>query len=121
MIDLSRFFTYYANRQNEFQTGWQLVGQSFTIVTFETFAMVFCDKFGIYGNPALLVYFVAPIAAVVSVVFLGHKMISSGYAHKFQQANMNINQDWKKHLAESCSMLEELQKLRTELADVKAK
>jgi hypothetical protein len=99
MIKLAHFFEYYADRQNEFQTGWQLVGQSFTLITFETFAMVFCDKFGIVGTPALMIYIVAPVAAVLSVIYLGHKMIRSGYASTYLKANANVNADWKRLVA----------------------
>jgi hypothetical protein len=113
MIDLSRFFEFYAHRQNEFQTAWNLVGQSFTLITFETFAIVFCEKFGIVGTPAIMIYVVAPIAAVVCVIYLGHTMIRSGYANVFYKAQQNLNKDWENHLKETaiiCKKLQEMEK-----------
>lgn len=110
MINLSRFFEFYAQRQNEFYLGWQLVGQSFTIITFETFAIVFCDKFGIVGTPALFIYVVAPIAAIIAVIYLGHKMIRSGYANAYLKANANVNSEWTTLIANVDTLCKELKK-----------
>jgi hypothetical protein len=95
MIPLDHLFDYYSKRQYEFQMAWGIVGQAFTIISFETFAMVFADKFGITGYPALLLYFGAPIVALVGITFMGYKMIQSGYATKYQQYAANVNKDWE--------------------------
>ena len=95
MIPLSHLFDYYSKRHYEFQLGWGLVGQISALITFETFGMIFCDKFGIYGYPALAIYAGIPLFAIISVTFLGHKMIKSGYANKYQQYGANVNKDWE--------------------------
>jgi hypothetical protein len=94
MIPLSQFFDFYARRQYEFTLGWQTVGQFAQLLTFETFAMVFCDKFSISGIPALLIYIGVPIAAVIAMIYLGHLMIRSGYANKLQKFGWDINEEW---------------------------
>lgn len=101
MIPLDHLFDYYSKRHYEFQLGWGIVGQVSALITFETFAMVFCAKFNITGTPALFLYAGAPIVSVLLVTFLGHKMIHSGYASKYQQYGWNVNEDWvemKEHI-----------------------
>lgn len=95
MIPLDHLFDYYSKRHYEFQLGWGIVGQAFSLLTFETFAMVFCDKFGITGYPALFMYAVLPIVGVIGVTYTGHKMVTTGYANKYQQYGMNVNKDWE--------------------------
>lgn len=95
MIPLEHLFDFYSKRHYEFMTAWGLVGQVSALLSFETFAIVFCDKFGIFGLPAIALYIASPIAAVVAVTYMGHKMIQSGYADKYQQYAANVNRDWK--------------------------
>ena len=97
-----------SRRQVEFQRGWMVVGQISALITFETFAMVFCTKFGITGDVALGIYTFVPLAAVFGVTFLGWEMIRSGYAHKYLQYDQNQNKDWKK-------AMEVIQRLNTYL------
>jgi hypothetical protein len=94
MIPLSHLFDYVSHRQYEFTLGWGIVGQLTSVISFETFAMVFCDKFGIYGWPSLGLYVGVPIIGLLAVTYIGHKMIASGYAHKLQQFSWDVNKDW---------------------------
>ena len=119
MIPLSHLFGFYSERHYEFQLGWGLVGQLSALITFETFAMVFCDKFGISGTPSLILYAGAPICAVIMVTFLGHKMIQSGYANKYQQYGMNVNTDWKNTVKNVKDILDKINALHEETADEK--
>jgi hypothetical protein len=73
---------------------WGVFGQAFTIITFETFAMVFADKFGITGYPALFLYAVVPVAGIIGVTYTGHKMVTTGYATKYANYGSNVNSDW---------------------------
>ena len=95
MIPLSHLFDYISKRQYEFQSGWQIVGQAAALFTFETFAMVLCSTVGIRGYPSLVIYIIVPITIVFAVTYAGHKMIKSGYAHKYQKYGMDVNVDWK--------------------------
>jgi hypothetical protein len=121
VIHISHLFDYYAHRQYEFMLGWQLVGQVSALITFETFAMVFCSKFGIVGLPALVIYAGVPVISVVGIIYLGHEMIRTGYAHKYQQYGMNVNKDWEntvKHIAWIREQMEsELKKVEEEIKD----
>jgi len=85
-----------SRRQVEFQRGWMMVGQISALITFETFAMVFCTKFGITGTPAFCIYTILPVVAVLGVIVLGWEMNRSGYSHKYLQYDQNQNKDWKK-------------------------
>jgi hypothetical protein len=95
MIPLSHLFDYYSKRHYEFQMGWSIVGQISAFITFETFAMVLCTKLNLTGYPAMAIYAGVPMAALIGVTILGHKMIGSGYASKLQQYGMNVNKDWE--------------------------
>jgi hypothetical protein len=94
MIPLQHLFSFLSKRQYEFQMAWGVFGQAFTLLTFETFAMVFCDKFGITGYAALFMYAVVPIAGVIAVTYSGHKMVTTGYATKYANYGSNVNSDW---------------------------
>ena len=94
MIPLQHLFRWVSLRQYEFQMAWGVFGQAFTILTFETFAMVFTEKFGITGYAALFMYIVLPIAGIIGVTYSGHKMVTTGYAKEFLKNAANINQDW---------------------------
>jgi CMP-N,N'-diacetyllegionaminic acid synthase len=94
MVNLSHLFDYYSKRHYEFQQAWGIVGQAFTLISFETFAMVFCDKFSITGYPAMVLYIGFPIFAVLGITYMGYKMIQSGYASAFQQNAANVNPQW---------------------------
>lgn len=112
MTRLDRIFHYLSKRQYEFQMAWGVFGQAFTIVTFETFAMVFTEKFGITGYPALFLYAVVPIAGIIGVTYVGYKMVTTGYAKQFQKNAANINQDW-------IDLLEDVKKIREQLEERK--
>jgi hypothetical protein len=86
---------YVAQRQTEFQTAWNIFQYVFPIISFETFAMVLCDKFGIYGNLAILIYIVLPIVGFVSVILSGQVLIRSNYQHLFMKNSADLNTDWK--------------------------
>lgn len=94
MIQLDNLFHYLSKRQYEFQMAWGIFGQAFTIVTFETFAMVFTEKFGITGYPALFLYAIVPIVGIIAVTYAGYKMVTTGYAKHFTKNAANVNQDW---------------------------
>jgi hypothetical protein len=93
-MTLERLFDFISKRQYEFYLGWSVVGQFTALFAFETFAMVFCTKFGIVGYPAMFLYLIAPVLAVIAVVFLGYKMIKTRYAHKYQKYGWDVNEDW---------------------------
>lgn len=110
MIPLEHLFNYYSKRHYEFQMGWGIVGQVSALITFETFAMIACTKFGITGELALFIYAGVPIVAIIGVTYMGHKMIKSGYAHKYQQYGANVNKDWAdtvEKVDKICKLLEE--------------
>ena len=94
-IHLAQFFDFYSKRHYEFNIGWAVVGQATALLSFETFAMIFCEKFGISGTPSLIIYAGLPIFAIVGVTFMGYKMIQSGYATKLSQYSSNVNTDWQ--------------------------
>jgi hypothetical protein len=94
MIPLQHLFDFYSKRHYEFNLGWSVVGQATSLLAFETFAMVFCDKFGIVGYPAMVLYFGAPAVALIGITFMGYKMIQSGYATKYANYGSNVNSDW---------------------------
>jgi hypothetical protein len=97
---------YIAQRQTEFQTAWNIFQYIFPIMSFETFAMIFCDKFGIYGTTAILIYIVLPIAGLIGVVISGQILIRSNYQHLFMKNSADLNSDWK----EAVEILRELKK-----------
>jgi hypothetical protein len=86
---------YIAQRQTEFQTAWNIFQYIFPIMSFETFAMLFCDKFGIYGIPAILIYIALPIAGFVGVIISGQILIRSNYQYIFMKNSADLNNDWK--------------------------
>jgi len=86
---------YVAQRQTEFQTAWNIFQYIFPIISFETFAMVLCDKFGIYGNLAILIYIVLPIVGFVGVILSGQVLIRSNYQYLFMKNSADLNTDWK--------------------------
>lgn len=93
-IFIEKLAAFLSRRQVEYQQAWGVVGQVFTLLTFETFAIVFTDKFGITGYPSLLIYVVAPVLAVLFLLYLGNKMIKTEYVHKYQKYGMDQNKDW---------------------------
>jgi hypothetical protein len=99
---------YVAQRQTEFQTAWNIFQYIFPIISFETFAMVLCDKFGIYGNLAILIYIVLPIVGFVGVILSGQVLIRSNYQHLFMKNSADLNTDWK----EAMVILRELKERR---------
>lgn len=109
MIPLQHMFHWISLRQYEFQMAWGVFGQAFTLLTFETFAMVFCDKFGITGYPALFMYAILPVMGVIGVTYSGHKMVTTGYAKQFQKNAANINQDWIDLLADVKKIREKIE------------
>ena len=119
IIPLDRFFDFYSTRHYEFQQGWGLVGQGFTLISFETFAMVFCEKFGIYGLLSLVIYTVVPISAIIMVTFLGHKMIQSGYSTKLQQYAANVNKEWGGIVKGISTIEKDLETTAKTLSDIK--
>ncbi|MFA5247906.1 MAG: hypothetical protein WCX79_00540 [Candidatus Paceibacterota bacterium] len=86
---------YIADRQTEFQTAWNIYQYVFPIVTFETFAMLACEKFGIYGNAAILIYIIIPIIGFIGVVISGRVLIRSDYQYLFMKNSADLNKDWK--------------------------
>jgi hypothetical protein len=110
---LSHLFDFISHRQTEFQWGWNIVGLTSSVIGFETFAMVFCGKFGIYGYPSLLIYLGIPVLALIGITFLGHNLIKSGYAHKYQQYNANVNQDWVNSVEDIRWIRKELERQKT--------
>lgn len=97
---------YIALRQTEFQTAWNIFQYIFPIMSFETFAMVFCDKFTIYGLPAIIIYVVLPVVGFVGVIILGQILIRSNYQYIFMKNTADLNNDWK----EAVEILRELKK-----------
>jgi hypothetical protein len=95
-IDLVKYmpWSFIARRHYEYKQGWDLVGLSWQLLSFETFAMIFCEKFQIYGIPAMCVYFGSPLVAVLGIMLLGRKMIQVDYANKLAQIGMDVNKDW---------------------------
>lgn len=110
IIRLGHLFDYVSRRQYEFQLAWGVVGQFSALIAFETFAMVFCDKFGIKGTPSLLLYLVTPIVAVICVIWIGNQMIRTGYAHKYQKYGMDVNKDWQDTVGKVDEILKRLEK-----------
>ena len=94
IIPLEHLFHWFSLRQYEFQMAFGVFGQLTTILSFETFAMLFCAKFGIVGIPAIFIYIFLPILAVIGMTYTGHRMVRSGYASKFQENAANINPEW---------------------------
>ncbi len=86
---------YIAKRQTEFQTAWNIFQYIFPIMSFETFAMIFCDKFEIYGITAILIYIVLPIVGFIGVVISGQILIKSNYQYIFMKNTADLNNDWK--------------------------
>jgi hypothetical protein len=86
--------TFVSRRHNEFAYAMGIIGQVFYIFTFETFAMIFCDKFGISGFPAVFVYIGLPIVGLVGIIAFGNGLIRSGYQNKYNKYSANINEDW---------------------------
>jgi hypothetical protein len=86
---------YIARRQTEFQTAWNIYQYIFPIVTFETFAMLLCEKFGIYGNSAILIYIVIPVIGFIWVIISGQVLIRSNYQYIFMKNTADLNNDWK--------------------------
>jgi hypothetical protein len=86
---------YIAKRQTEFQTAWNIFQYIFPIMSFETFAMLFCDKFGIYGISAILIYIALPIAGFIGVIISGQILIRSNYQYIFMKNSADLNNDWK--------------------------
>ena len=97
---------YIAQRQTEFQTAWNIFQYVFPIMSFETFAMLFCDKFGIYGTLAILIYIALPIAGFVGVIISGQILIRSNYQYIFMKNSADLNNDWK----EAVEILRELKR-----------
>ena len=92
------YIRWIADRQVEFQTAWNIDQYVSSILMFESFAMLFCDKFGIYGIWAMLLYLGAPPICFVIVTLQGILMIRSNYQGAYAKAAANINPDWKKAL-----------------------
>ncbi len=90
--------TYVAQRQTDFQTAWNIFQYVFPIISFETFAMVLCDKFGIYGIPAIIIYILLPIIGLITMIFVGQILIRSNYQYLVMKKSMDINKDWKEIL-----------------------
>jgi hypothetical protein len=90
--------TYVAQRQTDFQTAWNIFQYVFPIISFETFAMVLCGKFGIIGIPAIIIYIVLPIIGLVILVLIGQLLIRSDYQYLVMKKSMDINKDWKEIL-----------------------
>jgi ligand-binding sensor protein len=67
-------------------------------MSFETFAMVFCGKFGIYGMYTILIYIVLPIAGLLGVIISGQILIKSNYQYMFMKNSADLNNDWKEVL-----------------------
>lgn len=109
MIPIQHLFHWLSLRQYEFQMAWGIFGQAFTIVTFETFAMVFTEKFGITGYAALFMYIVVPVAGVIGVTYSGYMMVKTGYAKHFTKNAANVNQDWIDLLADVKKIREKIE------------
>lgn len=86
---------YVADRQKEFQTAWNILQYIFTIFAFETFAMILCEKIGLYGPAAWMIYVALPIAGFVGVIIVGQVLIRSNYQYLFMKKSADINNDWK--------------------------
>lgn len=114
-IPLGKIAEYVSKRQVEFQTAWSVVGQFSALITFETFALVFCTKFNISGTPALFIYVAAPIIAVITVTYMGNGMIRTGYAHRYQKYGMDVNKDWKETVDKVDKMSECSEKILAEI------
>jgi hypothetical protein len=100
---------YIAHRQTEFQTAWNIFQYIFTIMSFETFAMVFCGKFEIYGIPAILIYIALPVAGFIGVIISGQILIRSNYQYIFMKNSADLNNDWK----EAIEILRELRERKS--------
>lgn len=94
-MDLDRLGDYIAEKHSYFQIGWGTFGQFFQFFAFESFAILFCEKFGISGYPSLLIYIVAPFAIFLFVILLGETMVITGYQHKYQKKGADFNNEWK--------------------------
>ncbi len=95
MPNFETLITWFAHRQYEFSMGWSIIGQATQLFTFETFAMMFCDKFGIYGMAAFLFYFAIPVTVVIAVTLLGIKLMRINYAAKYMKYQSDVNPDWE--------------------------
>ncbi len=86
--------TYVAQRQTDFQTAWNIFQYIFPIISFETFAMILCGKFGIVGVPAILIYIALPIVGLLVLIVIGQILIRSDYQYLVMSKSMNINKEW---------------------------
>ena len=91
---LERLQKFISRRHYEFTISWSFIGQGFAILSFETFAMLFCQKFDIYGIPAMAIYLGIPVVGCIICVLLGMWMIRSGYQHQYAKYASDTNGDW---------------------------
>jgi len=87
-------------RKYEFDTAWSYGAYVFQFLSFETFAMVFCDKFGIIGLPAIFIYVIMPPIAMIALVCFGRGLINIKVQEKYAQICQNMNPDWKQFMKE---------------------
>jgi uncharacterized membrane protein YkvI len=76
--------------------------------------MIFCDKAGIHGMYAMLVYVAIPVVFGLVMLRIGMKMIDSDYQHYFNKAAADINKDWR-------NMIEQNKKLADDIAFIRSK
>lgn len=86
---------YIADRQKEFQTAWNILQYIFTIFAFETFAMILCEKIGLHGPVAMVIYVILPATGFIGVILVGQILIRSNYQYLFMKKSADINYDWK--------------------------
>jgi hypothetical protein len=108
-----QIFSYVSKRQTEFGTAMSVLGQLFYIISFETFAMVFCEKFNITGIVAGMIYIAIPFVGLIIIIAIGHLMIRTGYQKAVAEYGSNINKDWVKLIEDT----KEIRKLLNNLLD----
>lgn len=95
---LDRLTTWIAHRKYEIDASWGYGAYVFQIFSFETFAMVFCEKFGINGTPAIFVYCAIPPLGFIAMILIGQAMIRVKLQEKYSKICNDMNPDWRKFI-----------------------
>jgi len=91
---IDKLTTWIAHRKYEVDSSWGYGAYIFQIFSFETFAMVFCDKFGISGATAGFVYCAVPPLGFVGMIITGQIMIRAKLQEKYSKICADQNPDW---------------------------
>lgn len=103
---------YLSERHCEFGIAWSLIGQGFSLLSFETFAILFCEKFSIYGPLALFIYVGIPVIGLIICIILGHLMLKTGYQDAYARYASDANSDWKRLCKDVKEIKEELKEIK---------